>query len=167
MDEISISSLVGELHPPLNNTLKDPRKNNSCSLSPNLCARERNTEWKERKKGGRRHRTKDDKIKVICEICQALIWNAVPVSRVIGSMNCVAIASRWNPFSLTNQKGETGSTFNHTEFNPDKINLCKLIDFFFFFSWRNSHEDPMCSRFKNKKSSNCFHHYLRLLWHPF
>lgn len=76
MDEISISSLVGELHQPLNNALKDPRQNNSCSLSPNLRKREREREiqnGKEERRGGRQHRTKDDKIKVICEICQALI----------------------------------------------------------------------------------------------
>ena len=84
MDEMSISSQVGELHQPLNNTLKDPRQNNSCSLSPYLRKRERergrergregerNIE-RGRRGGGRRHRTKDDKIKVICEICHALI----------------------------------------------------------------------------------------------
>lgn len=44
MDEISISSLVGEQHQPLNNALKDPRQNNSCSLSPNLHKRERERE---------------------------------------------------------------------------------------------------------------------------
>lgn len=106
MDEISISSVVGELHQPLNNALNDPRQNNSCSLSPNLCERktERIQNGKEERRGGRRHRAKDDKIKVICEICQALIWNSASVSRIIDSMNCVAITSRWNPFSLTNQK---------------------------------------------------------------
>lgn len=55
---MSISSQVGELHQLLNNTLKDPRQNNSCSLSPYLRKREReregerNTEWSRGGEGG-------------------------------------------------------------------------------------------------------------------
>lgn len=107
MDEISISSLVGEQHQPLNNALKDPHQNNSCSLSPNLHKREREREiqnGKEERRGGRRHRTKHDKIEDICEICQALIWNSPSVSRILGRMNSIAITSRWNLLSRNKSK---------------------------------------------------------------
>jgi len=72
MGEISISSLVGEL--PLNNVLKDPSQNKSCSLSPNLCKTGRRIQSrKEEGRGGMSHGVKDDTIRVICEISQALI----------------------------------------------------------------------------------------------
>lgn len=126
MDEISISSLVSELHQPLNNT---HHRNNSCSLSPNVCEEGREIETQD---GGEERRAGrwrgDDKIKVTWWICQALIWDSESANQIIGSVNCVAIASRLNLFSANQRKkkGETEGAYNHI--NLDKVNPGRWIN---------------------------------------
>lgn len=76
MDEMRVSSLVGELHQPFRQcSERPPPKQQLFTITQSLQERGREkyrTEKKEKGEGGGSVQ-KDDKIKVVCEICQALI----------------------------------------------------------------------------------------------